>query len=483
MRVIHRAQDNMKLIELSVSDDRHKLFARVVPQIDCQNVTVEDIRREIVTISPPELLEEDVINDICLELRQNRGCDARRVAKGTEPEAGRDGKLVWLVRRFCPGKSSSEEREFADFFTLGLFENIEAGREIARIYRPGLGKDGIDVQGKKIPAKPGKPYNARCDKTVELRSDPAHENYTAVVAANAGYVHDEGEKFSVRDTLHISGNLDWNMGHIDFVGHVKVMGDVQKGFHIKARGNVDILGSALGENVFTSQRSISIKGFHHGFEHSSVSAQGDYSVGIAHGVSADVGGNIIVAKEARDCLFRAGLGILASGAAVVGGSSWCVKGFEAKVIGNEAGVTTVVELRNELEVTKEYRVLADMIRKHETAVAALELHIGPYLKNRQRVPLLKNPFRAKMSGLLAKYDSVAQSLEKLREQERTMRESGPVQEDSRVNIVGEAFPGAEFAAGEVRLTLKERVVGPVTYRKPAQQGEWIIEKFQGMKKG
>jgi uncharacterized protein (DUF342 family) len=482
MRVIHRVQDNIKLLELSVSDDRQKLFARVVPQIDCHSAAVEDIRRDIETIAPAELLEEEVIYDICLELRQNKGCESRRVAKGKEPEIGRDGKLVWLVRRFRPGANGAEDREFADFFTLGLFENIEAGREIARIYRPGAGAEGIDVQGKKIPAKPGKPFNARCDNTVELRSDPAHENYTSVIAANAGYVHDEGEKFSVRDTLHISGNLDWNMGHIDFVGNVKVMGDVQKGFHIKARGNIDVLGSALGENVLTSQRSISIKGFHQGFERSSVSAQEDYSVGIAHGVSADVGGNIIIGKEARDCLFRAGLGVLAPHASFVGGSAWCVKGFEVKTLGNDAGVTTAIELRNELEVTKEYRVLSDNIRKHETAVAALELHIGPYLKNRQRVPLLKNPFRAKMSALIAKYDSVAQSLEKLREQERTMRESRPVQDDARVNVIGEAFPGVQLSAGDTHYTLVDRVAGPVTYRKPAQQGEWMMDKFQAMRK-
>jgi uncharacterized protein (DUF342 family) len=483
MRVIHRVQDNIKLLELSVSDDRQKLFARIVPQIDCQSATFDDIRREIQMIAPAELLEEEVIHDICIELRLNRGCESRRVAKGKEPEAGRNGKLVWLVRRFCPGKSGAEDREFADFFTMGLFENIEAGREIARIYRPAAGGEGMDVQGNKIPAKPGQPFNVRCDKTVELRSDPAHEHYISVVAANAGYVHDEGEKFSVRETLHIPGNLDWNMGHIDFVGNVKVMGDVQKGFHIKARGNIDILGSALGENVFTSQRSISVKDFHHGYERSSVAAQGDYVVGIAHGVCADVGGNIIVGKEARDCLFRAGLGVLATNATFVGGSAWCVKGFEAKILGNDVGVTTVIELRNELEVTKEYRVVSDAIRKHETAVAALELHIGPYLKNRQRVPLLKNPFRAKMSDLLAKYDSVAQSLEKLREQERMMRESRPVEDEARVNVVGEAFAGVVLSAGDARFTLVDRVSGPLTYRKPAQQVEWVLDKFQAMKRG
>jgi hypothetical protein len=190
-----------------------------------------------------------------------------------------------------------------------------------------------------------------------------------------------------------------------------------------------------------------------------------------------------VGKEARDCLFRAGLGVLATNATFVGGSAWCVKGFEAKILGNDVGVTTVIELRNELEVTKEYRVVSDAIRKHETAVAALELHIGPYLKNRQRVPLLKNPFRAKMSDLLAKYDSVAQSLEKLREQERMMRESRPVEDEARGNVVGEAFAGVVLSAGDARFTLVDRVSGPLTYRKPAQQVEWVLDKFQAMKRG
>jgi hypothetical protein len=87
-----------------------------------------------------------------------------------------------------------------------------------------------------------------------------------------------------------------------------------------------------------------------------------------------------------------------------------------------------------------------------------------------------------MSDLIAKYDSVARSLEKLREQERTMRESRPVQDDARVNIVGEAFSGVQLSAGDAHLTLVDRVPGPVTYRKPAQQNEWIMDKFQAMRK-
>lgn len=482
MRVVHRMQDKVKSIELSISDDRLKLFARVTPEAEYQSVSLDEIIQEIVTIAPVELHDKDVIRDIYEELRRGKGCDQRRVAKGREPEQGRDGKLVWLVRRFSPGKASAPEREFADFFTLGLFENIEVGTEIARIYRPSDGKAGMDVQGKVLTARAGKAFNARCDKSVELKSDPSHEHYTSVVAAVAGYVHDEGERFAIRDTLNVTGNLDWNMGHIDFVGHVKVMGDVQKGFHIKARGNIDILGGVLGENVLTSQGSISIKGFHLGLEGSSVTAKGDYSVGLAQGVRADVGGNITIGKEARDCTLRSGAGVFAGNAAIVGGSIWCVKGVEAKVLGNEAGVVTSIELRNELEVTKDYRVLAENIRKHEAAAAALELHIGPYLKNRARVPLLKNQFRARIAALLEKYDGVSNSLEKLREREKAMRESKEIKDDARVNVVTRMFAGVELASAGVEMSVKETVAGPVSYRRPVLQSEWIIDKFEALQR-
>lgn len=482
MRVVHKVQDTVKTIELSISDDRMKLFARVTPGTEYQSVTVDDFIAEISQIAPSELHEIGVIQDICEELRRGKGCDARRVARGREAEPGRDGKLVWLVRRFSSRKESAPEREFSDFFTLGLFENIEVGTEIARIYKPSDGKDGIDVQGKIIPGRAGKAFNAKFDKTVELKTDPERENYLSVVATVAGYVHEEGERFSVRDTMHISENLDWNMGHIDFVGHVKVMGDVQKGFHIKARGNIDIMGGVLGENVLASQGSISIKGFHLGSEKSTVAAKGDYSVGIAQGVSADVGGNIFITKEARDCNLRAGLGVFAANAAIVGGSVWCVKGIEAKFLGNEVGVQTIIELRNELEVTKEYRVLAETIKKHEAAAAALELHIGPYLKNRSRVPLLKTQFRLKIASLLDKYDHVVQSLEKLREREQQMRESKQIKDDARVNIVKRVYSGVELASGHVRLNLKEGVDGPVSYCRHAQHTEWSIEKFQALKR-
>jgi len=152
-------------------------------------------------------------------------------------------------------------------------------------------------------------------------------------------------------------------------------------------------------------------------------------------------------------------------------------------LGNDSGVTTTVELKNDLEVTKEYRDLAVLIKKHEAAVAALELHIGPYLNSRKRVPLLKKEFRVKITGLLEKYDGVVSSLERLRQQERKMRESKQAQTDARIVVSGVAYAGTVFTLGEARLELKDNVQGPVSFRCPDRNSEWIVEKVQGVKKG
>lgn len=482
MRVIHKADDNVRKIELSVSDDKMKLFAKITPKEDHQQATLEQLTEEIAKVTPLDLLETDVLKDICKDLREGKGCDNRRVARGKQPEPGRDGKVVWLARRFSPA-AAAEQREFSDFFTLGLFENIEAGKEIARIYSPAGGAPGMDVLGKAIPPREGRGVSARWDKTVELRSDPEQGTHTAVVATVAGYIHEEGSSVSIRDTIHISENLDWRTGHIDFVGSVRVAGDVQKGFHIKARGDINIGGNVLGENIINSGGSISIDGYHLGHPTIAVTAKCDYSVGIAQGVLVNAGGNIVIEREARDCTLRAGLAVLAGNAAIVGGTIWCVRGLEADVLGNQAGVATAVELRNELEVTKDYRVLAENIKKHEAALAALELHIGPYLKNRKRVPLLNNQFRAKISALLDRYDQVDRSLATLRDQERKMRESKQVPQDARVSVSTAIHAGVILCSGEARLELKESLEGPLSFHRVDQHGEWIRDRFQGIKRG
>ncbi|MEN9846508.1 MAG: hypothetical protein RIS36_1655 [Pseudomonadota bacterium] len=483
MRVVHRYQSEQMNLELSISDDKLKLFAKAIPQQKyfeaSEGVLIEELRK----VTQEELIDRDVVRDIIWQLHQERGCEGRRVAKGEPAILGRDGKVVWLVRRFRQGGSVDSSRELADFYNLGLFENIEAGREVARVYKPTEGRAGVDVTGTPIPSKAGKPVTDRFDKSLEFKPDEQREDYQTLLAAVSGYAHEESGRVSIRDVLVIAGNLDYEMGHIDFIGGVRVGGDVQKGFHIKARGDIEIVGSVLGENQLTSEASVSIRGFHQGGEGAMLRARVNYSVSICQNVTADVGGNITILKEARDCSFRASAAVMAPQARIVGGTIWCVKGLEVKALGNSAGVRTTVELRNELEVTPEYRRVEESIKRHEVAVAALELHIGPYLQNRKRVPLLAAKFKQKISELLYKYDGVQASLAKLQESLKHMRESKPMEESSRINILGMAHSGVVLSTSSTKLEFHEDKQGPVSFKPQPAGGAWASVQYEPLQKG
>lgn len=483
MRVVHRHQSEFMNLELSVSDDKLKLFAKIVPQPQHKDASDFLLKEELLKVIPENLIDTDVVKDIAAQLREGKGCEGRRVAKGEPPVLGKDGKIVWLVRRFREGSALDSSRELADFYNLGLFENIEAGRDVARVYKPTGGTVGTDVFGKPIASKSGKAVAARFDKSMEFKPNEDRDDYQTLIAAVSGYAHEEGDKVSIRDVLNISGNLDYEMGHIDFIGGVRVGGDVQKGFHIKARGDIEILGSVLGENQLTSEGSITVRGFHQGGDNSIVRARNNYTVTIAQNVTADAGGMITIHKEARDCSFRTSMSVVAPHAAVIGGTVWCVKGFEGKTLGNSAGVRTIVELRNELEVTPEYRRIEDSLKKHEVAIAALELHIGPYLQNRKRVPLLAPKFKMKISELLNKYDGVQASMAKLKDALKRMRESKPMEESSRINVIGMMFSGVVLNTATATLTVQEDTKGPISFKPPAVEGEWTIVEYEPLQKG
>jgi uncharacterized protein (DUF342 family) len=470
-------------LELSISDDKLKLFAKVIPQPKYHDASEAVFLEELLKVTKEERIELDVVQDIIRQLHQEKGCEGRRVAKGEPAIQGRDGKIVWLVRRFRQGASVDSGRELADFYNLGLFENVEAGRDVGRVYKATEGRPGIDVMGMPIPSKAGKPVTEKFDKSLAFKPDEEREDYQTLIAAVSGYAHEESGKVTIRNLLIIPGNLDYEMGHIDFIGNVRVGGDVQKGFHIKARGDIEIVGSVLGENQLTSEGSITIRGFHQGGEGSMLSARNNYTVGIVQNITSDVGGNITILKEARDCAFRASAAVIAPQATIVGGTIWCVKGFEGKILGNSAGVRTTVELRNELEVTPEYRRVEESIKKHEVAIAALELHIGPYLQNRKRVPLLAAKFKQKITELLNKYDGVQASLAKLQESMKQMREAKPMEESSRINILGKVYSGVVLNTINAKYVFTEDKQGPLSFKPQPAGGEWASIPYEPLQKG
>jgi hypothetical protein len=317
----------------------------------------------------------------------------------------------------------------------------------------------------------------RPDKSVRIIKATGKERFDVIVAQMDGYACEEGGRISVRDTLEIP-EVGYGTGHIDFIGAVRVRGDVHKGFNVRAKGAIHVSGSIAGDNIIASDTSVTVGGYHAGGNKGVLVSKGDYTVSVAEGVRAEVRGCIRIEREAKDCSLRSASLILAPRAALVGGSAWSVKGCEFKVIGNDAGLGTRIELHNALEVTSEFQTLRDDMAAHRKALQALELHLGPYAQDRRRIPLLKPHYRDRILTLVQKYDQVRASLTKLEHRAKGIHDSESLSSEARINVLEKLCAGVELAAAGAKLAFKESKIGPISYALTADGNEWTTCEYR-----
>jgi hypothetical protein len=117
------------------------------------------------------------------------------------------------------------------------------------------------------------------------------------------------------------------------------------------------------------------------------------------------------------------------------------------------------------------------------ALAALELHIGPYLQNRKRIPLLNAKFRMKITDLVGKFDYVQTSLDKLKDAVKRMKEAKPAEADSRVNVMEELHEGVVLSTSSYSLEIKESQKGPVSYRPMESLEKWVVVDYKPLLHG
>lgn len=460
-------------ISAKTSEDKMKLFIDV-DRAGHDPVTDRMIMDLLEQKLPKELINVSVIADIAQHLTAGKEVKDRRITKGELSQDGADGKLVFMVRQFTgvaePGST---------YFDLALFDNVKPGDVVARLYPPKNGVDGIDATGKKIPAKAGKPIKVNLDKSIEQRAGGGDAGYDSLVATAEGYLSEDGGKLIIKNELSISGNVDFHIGNLNFIGKIKVSADVMPKFRLEAKSDIEIYGSIRGENrVISNQGSVTVKGFAFGGKDSAIIAGKDIDLDVAQELTAEAVANIFLKKEAQSCILRSGKAILGTKAKVSGGSLFAVCGIELHTLGNPVGTPTQVILCSSIETTTEYLKLTSEIQSHDKALGLLEMHLGPFAKNSSRIQLLKSPHKEKMENLLKKFNQVSESKKNLLEKKKTMLSSGISSATPRVSVHGAIYPGVEIHAGEEVFTIPEPILKPTSIDYVSSEKKFVVDTLK-----
>lgn len=199
------------------------------------------LQQSKLAVSPEVVAAYDAL---VAEMPEGNDTITGTIAEGRAPEPGADGRIEW-ADDLSPHESATDESlASVSFYERSAFMNVVPGQVVGRLAPPSEGVDGVDVTGKVLPARPGRPACLSLDSTtVALRDDGT------LAALAGGVVSSSCGRVAVRPCLVVPRDVDFSTGNIDTPDEVLVRGSVRDKFTVRSGGNIGVLGRIHASTV------------------------------------------------------------------------------------------------------------------------------------------------------------------------------------------------------------------------------------------
>jgi hypothetical protein len=278
-------------LRLELSPDRMeaRLAGRAAAGVD---------RREIQLGITALLKEHEVKHGISTQdireavelLNQGIEVDDKVIARGTPSEPGQDGAIEVLV----PLKTEHQPTAKADgagkldFRDRGTIPIVEPDTPVARLTPAMPGHPGRDVQSNFLHVPEVRMLKLRKGKGVTLSGDGL-----TLISTVHGMAHrPEVDLFEVQEIYIIDGDVDFQVGHVDFPGVVRVSGSVLPDFKVRCH--------TLEVGILESRSKVEVKAdliVEGGILGAEVKAGGKVSARYISQSKVTAGDDVIVANE------------------------------------------------------------------------------------------------------------------------------------------------------------------------------------------
>ncbi len=299
------------------------------------------------------------------------------IATGNAPIDGIDGQIKFMYSMEEGERKPLENEDgTVDYKEVIQLRNVTKGQLIAEQIPPTDGQPGKAVTGEVLYGKNGKAARFKVGKNVVLNPEQ-----TAMYAAIDGMIaKTERDKVNVFPVYEVNGDVDYNIGNIDFVGTVVIRGNVLTGFRVRAAGDIRVVGGVEGAEL-DSDGSIEITGGIVAGNKGQVKAGKNVKCTFIQDANVIAGEDILVSQSIMHSHVRAARSIICSGTKglLVGGVAQAGERVAARTIGNTMSTATTIEvgvlpeLRAELtELRAQVRSYAESLDKTDKALVLLD---------------------------------------------------------------------------------------------------------------
>lgn len=396
------------------------------------------------------------------------------VARGREPEHGRDAKIQVLVRAGkSPGRLMAPT-DAMDFRERNTINSVKEGELLARRIPPQPGVDGWTVRGGVLAAKPGADLTFQEQPNVVISDDglclrATREGMITILAPN---------KIAVFEVFEIKGDVDYRVGNLEMAGALVISGWIRPGFTVRASGDIRV-GGGVEDGKLITGANVQIAGGMVSRGKGRIKAEHDVSARFLEWTRVNAGGNIVIHDQVmRSYVFAGGtLTVTAGRGRIRGGVSSAIQGIVANEIGSPAGVRTVVMAganpalrRRLLQVDRQ---MADFARQR----AKMDTVLGRYWQHGRGGGKLPPEVQRKLSLLAKKRRDMVQAEKRLARPREEMRKELAAIDLPKIKIVAKkaVYAGTVVIIGRAKHTVREDMTRPVTFVLDTQARE-IREK-------
>ncbi|MGI5921717.1 MAG: DUF342 domain-containing protein [Syntrophomonadaceae bacterium] len=439
-------------VHVVVDNDKMVAYLEIsAPSGNGKPCTAADIKKALMEKNVTYGIDETALHDALLE--QNWG-HPRVIARGTLPQHGSDGKLIYKfplpADRMAP---KLDDKGNADYRDLGLIHNVNFGTELVERIPPTDGIPGRDVTGREIPAKRGK--DIRLPKGQNTVAD---QDEIKLYSSADGNVRIKDHKVVVESVFELNGDVDFSSGNINFVGNVFINGNVCQGFQVIAGGDIEIRGF-VEDAVVTAGGNIMVKGGITGVLKGLIKAGENISARFVENSRLEAGKDVLVGEGIMQSIAKAGGSIKVTDkkAAIVGGVIQAYREVESKVIGSPLATQTTIEVGINPGYREEYQQLfknrAEKTKLMENIIQNLQIYQRQHLS-------VENLTETKKKALIKLMDDCKNYRKELAAIEARMAFlEGKFQEASiaRVKASEIVYPGVRISIGQARYLVNDAI--------------------------
>lgn len=392
------------------------------------------------------------------------------IVQGTEPVPGRDGRFEYARKDLKTSIGTTGENDRIDFKDRGVHPMVNPGDIIGKIHPPKEGKAGEDVYGRMTPPPGGKPFEITPGAGVSPMADGI-----TYQATTTGIVNLEDGVLMVTDLLVTKGDVDYSTGNIILEkGSVHVRGSIREGFTVAVPGHIIVQESIEGALV-SAVGDIEVKGGLVMGGKGSITTDNTLKAQFASNARIECGDELIITNEISNCFVHSKGPVTAHGSKgiIQGGAVMSDVGIEARELGSEIGVKTIVGISARQPINRE------LVRERDELRARL-MKINEAIGQGSRDAILDSTpasKRAQMEKVLLLRGRIKVKLREIRNKLANELEAYYKSlEMLSIRVHRRVYPGVEIKIGGKTVQVAKRI-NRIKFRFDAEERTVIAVKF------